>query len=163
LAIKDKADFVIGRTADYAQFDELAFEPSPMRLTPDDNIVMFVAPIFSHVQVADVHFQEFVHIWTGTLHRGKRSVKQRSGVDKGYCQPALGDTTHYSPSRVPKVSFQVEARSSPAVSLSLPQTQTQAYSDGMILDRLLDFTQIPWIPISLYSITLPCRLDSNDI
>ena len=47
LTIDYKADFVIVWSTNDFQFDQFAFQPSPVRLAPDDDIVMFIAPSVS--------------------------------------------------------------------------------------------------------------------
>lgn len=44
-SIRDKADFVISWPAQHPQLYKFAFQPPPVRLTPDDDIVKWVHPV----------------------------------------------------------------------------------------------------------------------
>lgn len=70
-SIQHEADFVIVYTTDDTQFDQFTFQPSPMCLTPDDDIVMLITPFISFAYLNDSHFEEFMHIWTSAFGCGK--------------------------------------------------------------------------------------------
>ena len=82
-----------------------------MRLTPDDNIVMFIAPFVSLIMDVDLLLQELVHIGTGAFFCWEGSIEERLGIDESFCQSHKDNHTHCNPDREQVDASPVEARS----------------------------------------------------
>jgi len=83
-----------------------------VRLTPDDNIVMFIAPFVSLIILeVDLLLQKLVHVRTGAFFGWQGSVEERLGIDESFCQLHRDDGTYCNPDREQGDASPVEAHS----------------------------------------------------